>query len=307
MALGTPEIVKRGPYVVKATNRTIQVVYRVESTDGSEDDTEVLALAGIPQVSDAYQGRNGVVDLALRVREITIIRESRGPKLFLVQVNYDTAWGGINQEPPPDNPLDRPIKTRFFATNYTEVRHADVNLTQYQSSAGEPYEPGIAIPLDEIVVQISKNMPDFNAATAARFINTVNSAVFTLPTGEQIGVELARIADITGDEAFEFDVHYWAVSVTIHIRRSPGQISASRSATGVAFTPSPWDRIEADRGMYQIVSNERKLLLDANKTPLTAPAYLNGSGVVLAPGALCKFQQYQPHSRDDFNDLDFIT
>jgi len=305
MALGTPEIFQRGPYVVTPKGRKFTTVYRVESTDGTEDDTELYGLSGIPQVADPYEGRNSVVDSLMRVKQVTVSRE-KGPKLFLVSVEYNSEWGGIDSNPPPDNPLDRPAVVSFRSAKYTESKQRDINDADFSSSANEPYGDGFPVTSSDELVVIVKNLPSFDVATAHNYKNKINSLAFTLPTGEVVGVGLALIDDIDASPRFESDTFYYEVTTSVLIRPAADEVSAARSATGVAFTPSPWDTVVPDKGIYQIVGNVRTLILDSKQQPLTTPANLNGSGGVLAPGSDAKLQRFRFIDSADFTLLDLI-
>lgn len=306
MTLSAAEVFRRGPYDVAPDNKRIVVVYRVESTDGSEDDIEVVNASGIPQISDAYVGRNGQTDPDLRVVQIRVDRE-KGKSLFLVSVTYDSkwTWGGIEPQPPIQNPLDRPIVTRFDVSHFEQANFADTNLDEYKSSAGEPYPP-VTTATDELSITITRNMRDFNVAQAALLTNSINSAAFTLPTGEVVAAGLAKCARVSAEPQYEASIAFWAVQIVLLVRRAANEIPANRSATGVAFTPSPWDEIRPDEGMYQISGTDRKLILDSTKQPVTSPVFLNGAGAPLAPGADAKFQWFQPLYYVDFNDYDVL-
>ena len=305
MALGTPEIFQRGPYVVTPKGHKITTVYRVESTDGTEDDTELYGLAGIPQVADPYEGRNGVVDSLMRVRQVSVSRE-KGAKLFLVNVEYNTEWGGIDSNPPPENPLDRPIQVRIGSARYTENVQVDMFDRSFASSAHEPYGNGWPKSISAMLVVLTKNLPSFNTDAANAYKNKINSLPFTLPTGEVVAAGLALIDDIEATYKFEFDTSYVEVTTTLIIRPAAQVVEAIRSASGVEFTPSPWDTLIFDHGTYQNVNGVKLLILDDTGQVITTPVNLNGSGGQLAAGAEPKLQRFQFIESADFTLLDLI-
>jgi len=186
------------------------------------------------------------------------------PLHYKVEFTYDL----IKSEERALMPWDRKDKFTFGGgvTTGPAILHYNDGFSNPKlivNSAGDPLE-GAQREQAEWKIQISGNRRAFPYATAMAYVNTVNS-----DTWSGFEPRTVKCQSISGSREVEqvdnAEVPYWSISVDL------------------AYRPEGWKLKLWDVGYQEIVSGERKKILDARKEPVSDPVALR-NGVARAPG-----------------------
>lgn len=284
-------------YNIGKTDRTLTRVYRI-ICDNSENYAQAALATGLPTMASKLDG-----DVGLQVVGITLEREERSKPatpVYIAKVEYsNVGWGGFQYS---ENPLNQPPVTSVSFQQFSVNMQQDINGAVILNSAGEVFDPGVSVELNDIQITVQRNQPSFDLAQAIAYKDAVNSGEFsvvdiagTIPAG------LAKLQSITGSVQWLNDFKYWQVTVVLMVRK------AVVTGNGVVSTDSPWDKIIMDRGMYKISNGTRVAIKDSEGVPLSSPAALDLAGNVLPVGQAAKFLVKKVYPRMDFTLLDLIV
>lgn len=288
--------------------------------------------AGLPWIGDSY-AINGERDPFSICKRIT---PQRTPKSY--QYTVTVSYEPLNAEEPQngtdkdgnatDDPLlfhdeinisytqtSIPVELATFkginlgGVNGAPVRNLPINsVTIPVNSALVPFDPGIEMELDIKIVQISRNLREFDGITANRYIGTVNSDAvninkpFPYNYRDAWGPQTAKIKNISGTFMITNKIPHWRQTIEVHInplgwRRQIVDRGLARRAIegdpdGAGGTISASD---INPGVPKI-----KRVVDSDGYPIAEPVLFDGDGQPLAPGLPVIYLEYEIYQEIPF-------
>ena len=224
-----------------------EFLVRVDTMDTSE--TAIAQAPGIAMLS-----AHPDVAAAL-LNDVSVTQDGDSPFHYRVSLTYGVL------EDADENPLDRPDQFNYTGaiTSGPAFIHYDAGNNSpavIVNSAGDPLE-GLEKELAEWRITISGNRADFDKSLAADYLNTIN-----LDTYSGLAPGTVKCQGISGSRKIELvsgsKLVYWEVNVELAHR-------------GENWRLKTWDV-----GFNEIVSTERKKILDADGKEVSQPVALSG-------------------------------
>ena len=224
-----------------------EFLVRVDTMDTSE--TAIAQAPGIAMLS-----AHPDVAAAL-LNDVSVTQDGDSPFHYRVSLTYGVL------EDADENPLDRPDQFNYTGaiTSGPAFIHYDAGNNSpavIVNSAGDPLE-GLEKELAEWRITISGNRADFDKSLAADYLNTIN-----LDTYSGLAPGTVKCQGISGSRKIELvsgsKLVYWEVNVELAHR-------------GENWRLKTWDV-----GFNEIISGERKKILDAAKKEVSQPVALSG-------------------------------
>lgn len=190
------------------------------------------------------------------------------PLHYKVEFTYDLVKPEDREAGPTAMPWERPDKFTFAGsvTSGPAIVHYNDGISSPKlivNTAGDPLE-GAEREQAEWRIQISGSRQNFPYAMAMNYVNTVNSDSWS-----GFPPRTVKCQGISGQREIEqidnVDVPYWSVSVDL------------------AYRAEGWSLKLWDVGYNEIVSGQRKKILDKLKEPVSDPVALS-NGVAKSPG-----------------------
>ena len=268
----------------KATaERTFQVTH-----SGDERPAAILADPRIPKIGSAHPW-----NFYWRCRGSKADR--KGPILTEVVSVYDTkSWEDGDDPDNPANPLDAPPKVRVFTINVEEEIDEDIDGNQIATANAEPIN-GVTMPIADMGIEVSRNLPTFNLTAIDDYMNTVNSAPF-------LGFETGRVklVDIEATNIVEDDFAYWPATVVFQVRK-PIRTTAAKTW---------WKRVRHEGRKVRIVGivDRIEIAKDANQFQVSTPVllYPNGEEITNVADTKEAWLEWEIMESIDFNTLNLL-
>lgn len=191
------------------------------------------AAAGVPRPMDAYPGASGVFCINAHARRVS-------PLTCEVTASYSSiqySLADIDQ-----SPLNAPPQIRFTTITTEESFDIDAYGNPMQLVTGEPFEPSIRVPVEDDVIEITRNMLTYDPVLWSSYSRSTNSDIFFgLPPGTihlNARDAVTQFAPNVGE--------YFTVSAKFVIRRA---------APGSTDARAWWRRILA-QGYYCVIPKE---------------------------------------------------
>lgn len=258
-------------------------VFEVRTSSPYDDAT----VAGGPQARGLGLPGNGApypLDLFARVVRVNPAQHAADPTLWTVTVEYSTDLPrrqaaetqgfdpktGESKESAtgkgdrPENPLDRdPVYEVDYEEATEVVTHTPAGFPVL-NSADMPYDPPVEDERSYAVVTVTKNLAVVQFDWLEQFVDSVNSVKWM---GR--AVRTCRIKSLSYRPASENGTNFWQVRFRIKVR------------------PQKWDRLVAETGYYEKVSdgaggfNRQPIpaATDGAGRPIDEPRLLNGNRV----------------------------
>ena len=222
-------------------------------------------------------GAHPEFDLGSQVVDIAVDENGTDGKGWDVTVQYD-AW---NPDTMASNSLDLSPALSVEGQVFQEVTDVDISGNPLINTAGDPYDPGIMIDKQRIVVRIQQNLPTF-PAFAFGYVDYLNETEFCGQPAKTLKLAPPQVQRLFHpacqryyDCAFLFDGN-----------------------------PNGWQAKPLNQGFRQLVSGHQVMITDKNGQPITSPLPLDSSGAVLAIPATSSSiitNEYDVYKTIDFN------
>lgn len=216
-------------------------------------------------------------DTFSQVVRIDVDENNTDGKGWDVTVQYD-AW---NPDTMASNPLDLPPALSVEGQVFQQVTDVDIHGNPLINTAGDPYDPGILIDRQRIVVRIQQNLPTFPTFAFA-YVDYLNSQPFCGQPAKTLKLAPPQVQRLFHpacqryyDCAFVFDGN-----------------------------PNGWQANPLNQGFRQLVGGQQVMITDKNGQPITSPLPLNSAGAVLAIPATASSlitNEYDVYPTVDFN------
>lgn len=254
---------------------SIAQTYVVECDTPTWDPVEVIETEGLPQRGDAWP-----TDESLVVQNIAPEPQDGG-LVWHVRVEWQTIDRPQGGEIGPD-PTDWDAEYQWTGQPIQMPAVKDKDGNPITNSAGESPDPGIVKQALGLTLRVTQYETDDRSATAADLLDgAVNSTTFAgkAPRTMLCTGVIIKPATVNGQRVFQEDWEF-------------------------TFKPSTWDEEYLDQGYYRISPDDptkRRIILDDQDQPITAPVQLNGAGVPLAVGGTAVFITKRIYKEFDFN------
>ena len=236
-------------------------VFRVGTNDVKDGPLTVRLAPGLPRIKDVYLDANGAVDAGSFCNSVDAAHDQDDPNTWQVTAEYSS---DVKRLDIPENPLNKPVEVTWATAKQQRPTDEDIHGNAIVNSAGEKFDPVVEKDDSRIMITFKRNEPFFPQQIAFIFQDVVNEDVwFGAP------VLTCKVESIAANLAFENGIFFWPVTYTIEFRRDG------------------WQARLLDQGYYEKGDSQaepKKLILDKNGQPLTAPALLDGKGKKLKEG-----------------------
>jgi len=248
-------------------------VFDVEFDAGDAPNVRILLARDaneIPQIYDPHPYDNWLFVVSKSAKA------KGGPLFYEITVNYSSVKDPLSQDPEVEY---------YFATSNEPVDR-DIDDNALTNSSNESFDPPITKDMNDLVIRIKKNEPQFDPAVASEFKGAVNQDVFR---GYDPGQVLCTVFD--GRKARASDLNYWEVTYEFQVR-----------ADG-------WKRQILDEGFREKTGTDSegkatyKLFIDDDGKTLTQPVLLSGDGKQLADGGDIHKLEFELNESKTFSTL----
>lgn len=264
--------------------RTYKRFFRVTTTDPTNEGPMILGAVdpitslAIPAIGSSYFNTTGNRDFGSFAQSIDADQDSDDGLSWLVTVEYGPYDANLFSA----NPVDWPLKCVFGGKTYERIVYYDNAGNPILNSAGDPFSD----PLTEddlwstLTCTRNELVSTFGFTFASTYSNRLN-----LSTWNTFGGLTVKSGIITtSEEQYDSNNQVYYLNVTY-----PFEIKSDG-----------WARELVDRGFYQLVSGQRRLMLDANGQKFDEPQLLDGSGHQLAVGGTPSTQTVHTKQTIDF-------
>ncbi len=260
------------------SGRRYSRVFRVETNTNFDTAVEATA-SGTPVIGDEFPS-----DDKAFCQNVSATQESFSPRVWLVTCSFST------EQELASNPLDDPIKFIWGTEQFQRPYFKDRNGKAILNSAGDPFDPPVEGDDSRTTVTITQNV----SSVPAWFLlvrDKLNSAAVSIG-GISVGTERAKIQKVSAsDQKFRGNTDYITIGATIHVQSES------------------WQKSILDAGFREKSGSQMKSILnDDDKTRISSPAPLDGSGGVLSNPTTTNavFRDFDIYGTFDFNELPFI-
>lgn len=236
-----------------------------EGTPTIEDTYQVLVeTANDTDAAIAAVEARGVPGLGYRTRSIRAAPIKRNPLWFEVTASYKGLTGGATSTDPLDRPSVLSGSYEEWTGPYFEDRSPTPKLVV--NSAGDRFEEMPQRKFGSLVLQVTKNVATYNAATYDAIKFTTNGLASTIK-GTAYGVDTLLFLPPSVQEVYEqvgtTEYHYFTVTF--------------RLATDADLHR----HVVSDRGFKQFFLGDSVWILSGDNQPVESPWPLDGAGVAL--------------------------
>jgi hypothetical protein len=221
--------------------------WRVITDDVHTEQAAVLSAVGV-SVHDAYSA-----DSAALVRLVKCEQKDDEPRLWMVEAEYSTE--GRDPAKQAEEPTSRPPVITWTNSLFQRPATTDIDGNPITNSAREAFDPPVDVDDVQVRVSIVRYEATFNEATAAMYLNSVNSDFFY---GQ--GPGLWRCVKFDGKQHHENNSSCWEVSYEFEYRWQG------------------WELRVLDQGYHERIDGKRVKILDEFGQPVSQPVPLNGFG-----------------------------
>lgn len=191
------------------------------------------------------------------VRKIHPVRKkTRIPQAWDITVEWSTE---TTEEQLSANPIDRRVIRSESTSDQTRYITKDRNGKMIQDTAGSPFDGGIPVNVKLGSMVFTRNEThdsQYYVGKANTLSGYLNSTAFA---GAAAGT---LMLNVTAQETFEGDYHYWVVTYTM------------------TYDPLGWQPNPLNAGMYKL-SNGARIRITENGAPSSEPTPLDAAGAVV--------------------------
>jgi hypothetical protein len=224
-------------------------------------------------------------------------RQHHGPFVWRVTVEYEYY----------DNPLYAPPKVTWGRVGSVEAIDSDKDGAAILNSSGEPFDPPLTREFKDRTLRIEKNLAYFNQEAYETYVDSVNQDIwspFALnATGGNLKLFMpytCKCVGIDGTPERVGNIYFHRVAYEFQIRVHNLEVPAGQ---GALAGPLGWRRRVLDQGFREISGDTYAQITDADGSPITQTARLNGSGVKLAHDAEDVYLIFADHDTQPFANL----
>ena len=226
--------------------------------------------AGLPRIGDPFPGDGWLRCVSVGPgKAIT-------PTMFEFEVTYDRRH--LGSDPEVESPLDQPVKRSWSTQNRSEPFDRDVRTgNPIVNAVGDPFDPPLQRPVAVDVLVMTRNVDDYDAERMRGFKNHTNESEFWGKDADQV-----YCADISAEELFEGQWHYWRERFEFHMiaedddSKAPLEWSARLLNQGLRHWTGKNVTVD-DKEIKEIVA-----VTDVNGNPVSEPVRLASDGKLLA-------------------------
>jgi hypothetical protein len=249
--------------ITESINRNFNILL----SDGLNDNVyTVRANSLIPRKNDPHPN-----NFNLRVTNVDVSRVSL--LIYECAVTYDSP-------PRPESseeetlPFEWAAQVEWRAVSSDEAVDEDISGAAIVTAG--TYEPieGVTMPIADLAVSITKNMPTFNPLLISEYTNAVNSDTFL---GFAAG--LARVMDISARTAVKEDIPYIEVNAVIQFRK-PIRTTAAKA----------WYVRTLNKGFYEVKGGRIVRARDDENEFVSAPILLDAAGARTTTAHFLEFE-----------------
>lgn len=270
--------------IAEKGERTYSRAFRVITSGTTIEAAEVLLATGIPRRYDVYASQNGDIDTTAYCHRVSA-RQEDDPVVWMVEAQYSTK---VEQEDKADeHPLQRAAEIEWGSNKFTRPLERANDGSPVRNSAGDAFDPPPEIEDVRLTLKIARNQVDFSPDVIVIYEGAVNDDLwFGFLPGE------VRCTGIGAKSAHEKGISFWQVTYSFEMRIN----FLSRDNTAWAFKI-------LDQGFTEVVSGERKRILDKFGAPVQNAAMLDGAGAKLAIGGTPVFRTFYAYANQTFANL----
>jgi len=274
-------------------------------TDDVTDGTAVAITAddgttAIPSVGDAHPD-----DTYSLCRNVDAQPKDNEPKAFVVTVTYNTqtAFAGANLSGGISATYNDDPTTDDYELEFAFVTEEEVALEDYSdppksivNSAGQMFDPPVTRNVHISTMRVTKNQSLYFPSTSVTYVDTVNTADWTLVSGVVIPARQARCHSISATSQRRGTESYWRVTYEFHFKAS------GWNPTGIL-----------DQGlMVRDGNGDLVAATDANDEQVPFPINLDGMGQALPPAppfasVASHYEPFNLYRETNFNNLNLFA
>jgi hypothetical protein len=199
--------------------------------------------------------------------------------------NDDTSWivtvdyAAYDPTQFPENPLNHPIKISWGENRFDQTCIFDRNGNPVVNSAGDDFDPPIAIDDSRPTLRIVRNEATYDPIYALNWKDTLNADVFWgfAPLTVKLSTPLGEL------EYNPICGFYYVVTYQFEVN------------------PNGWVKNILDRGMRQIVGGLKQKILDDKGDDISSPELLDGNGVKLTTRGTPVAISFEVYNEADFS------
>ncbi|HOQ06082.1 MAG TPA: hypothetical protein PKY88_12815 [Anaerohalosphaeraceae bacterium] len=194
-----------------------------------------------------------------------------------------------------ENPLEQEPKVEFLFAEHSEIVDVDREGNALLMSSGEPLDPPLEEPFNDLVIRITRNEESFDPLLASQYVDTVNSNTMII-NGTSFPAYTIKCESISASKFKWGSKTLWEVSYEFVVR------TAAKPGTSEIFG---WRRRVLDQGFYKLENGKRVRITDANGEPIVSPKLLNGSGGELPEQSSPYYHYFETKPMKDFSVFNF--
>ena len=269
------------------SDQTATLIYDVTVTDPADDEFDVLLASGLPITRQPHPTRPFLRVNGRHARKL-------GPINWEVVVDYQSIQGGQGN----NSPLDAPPQIEWTTATTEEEIDEDIEGKPICTVNGEPFDPPIRSPRSDLVLRVTRNLPDFNPGLIRFYTDTVNEdEVLGQPPGT------ARIRHLAAVTVTDNDFTYARATIEIHFRRGKPRTTDEKAWWTRVRAQGFFVRVPLPAGIGLAGQYTIARARDDNKQLVTKPVlhYVkettvteNGASVVKKPGERIKADPNDP-------------
>ena len=193
------------------------------------------------------------------------------------------------------DPTLAPPSIEYTVEDSIEEFDTDLDNAPVATTAGEPYEQKLAVPISDVVISYGFNAPEgtINPGYFVALANKVNAATWNgLAAGRVLVLGAPRVPYVY---ATDDTPAYWQVQFRLGVRAAftdPGAPAASA-----------WFERRLNQGFRHLDDGELKLALDENGMPLNRPVLLDAAGAITTVPYWNYFRRY---AAADFSGINLV-
>lgn len=256
--------------------RTSKRRFLVKTDALTHTDEDILASSSVPQLTSLHPGT-----IFLSVRGVNVSRTEDNPQNWFVDVDYSSELPDPEKRD-EESPVGK-VWRRWRTVRSTRLLVRDLDGDLVVNSAADPFDPPIEVPRSMLQLVYVRNESTFDGATLLNFVNRVNDGTWN---GGAAGTVM--LADVSSDERFDDNQHYWQVTYTFD------------------YDPDGHQPKILDAGYYQLSGGDSVRIKDKDGHDCAVPWPLDGAGVKVARSSLpdsVVYRNFKAHKTADFTEL----
>lgn len=274
-------------------------VFHVQTDSRTDNEYQIAFAAGLPAQGE-INPRNPLTFAARR----TVTRSETIFTLFTVTVEYSSRYNPEEDEEGDPLAMLPTVSWDSFVEERVLERDAATGAPIRMTSGERPETP-LMKPTRVVVLRLTRNESNFNIATALAYIDTVNSAQFTV-LGFTIPTYQCLIANIsTPGREYGYSTPYYPITYELHFRQ--GELDPNESPE---TEYCGWDELILNQGYEEAWEStitgdilSRPIIDTTTGTTLTTPCLLDANGARLPIDGDPVYLRFAKYKRTNHADL----